>query len=485
MSDDLAMLDATAQAALIRLGELSPVEAVDAAIERIERLNPELNAVIHERFTQARIEAAGPLPDGPFRGVPMVLKDLDGVSAGDPFHAGMQHLKDAGYLADHDSWLTTRFRQMGAVFVGRTNTPEFGLLPSTEPAAYGPTHNPWDPTRSPAGSSGGSAAAVASGMVALGHAGDGGGSIRLPASVCGLVGLKPTRGRCSIGPEAGEAWAGLVSRLVVTRSVRDTAGVLDAVWGSAPGDPYTAPPPLRPYLDELTASPRALRIGWTNGSPDPTAPTHDDVAAVVRTAAEALAGLGHRVDEAAPASWADPDAGVAFTTHFLNAMGVWVAAEADHVGVLTGTAVTEAGVEPHTWAMAEFGRSVSGTTYFAAIEAIHAYGRTMAGFWADDDYDLLVTPTIPEAPWTLGQFGPEEGNPLAGMFRAAAIVPFTAPFNATGQPAISLPLGETPSGLPVGVQLVAAAGREDLLLAVAAQLEEALPWADRRPGIHA
>ena len=491
MSDELASLDATAQADLVRRGEASPTELVDAAIERIERIDPQLHAVIHPRFDRARTDAAGDLPEGPFRGVPMVLKDLDGYQAGEPYHAGTRHLRDLGYVADHDSWLTERFRDMGVVFVGRTNTPELGLLPSTEPLAQGPTRNPWDTARSPAGSSGGSAAAVASGMVPLGHAGDGGGSIRLPASVCGLVGLKPSRGRCSLGPEAGEAWGGLVARLVVTRSVRDTAAVLEAVRGSAPGDPYVAPPPSRPYTEEVGADPGALRVAWTVRSPDPAAPTFPEVAAVVGSAARLLEDLGHHVEERHPEVWDDEEAMAAFTGHFLNGMATWTAAELAQLGAAAGEAFHADAVEPHTWALAELGAALPSLAYHQAIDGMHAMGRRISALWAGTEpggggpVDLLVTPTIPEGPWPLGQLGATSADPTAGLVRAAGIVPFTAPFNVTGQPAVSLPLGSTESGLPVGVQLVAPYGREDLLVAVAAQLEAAAPWAHRRPAVHA
>src|SRR3954451_12455454 len=261
MRGDLATLDATGQAELVRSGEASPSELVDAAIERIEALNPELNAVIHPLFDKAREAAASELPDGPFRGVPFVLKDLGPHSEGDPFHEGTKFAKEAGHREDHDTELVKRFRRAGLVLVGKTNTPELGILPTTEPEAYGPSRNPWDTDRSTGGSSGGSAAAVASGMVTVGHANDGGGSIRIPASECGLVGLKPSRGRTTLGADYGDVYGGLVCEHVVTRSVRDTAAVLDAVAGAAPGDPYVAPPPARPFLDDVGADAGRLRVG--------------------------------------------------------------------------------------------------------------------------------------------------------------------------------------------------------------------------------
>src|SRR5437868_13607857 len=257
----MTMIDATEQARLVRDGEASPVELASEAIARIEELDPQLNAVIHPLFDEAREAAADELPDGPFRGVPFLVKDLSCYMKGVPVHEGMRVLKEADYRSDHDMVIAKRFRRAGFVTLGRTNTPELGILPTTEPVAYGATHNPWDLERSPGGSSGGSAAAVAAGIVAAAHANDGGGSIRIPASHCGLVGLKPSRGRVTLAPDFGDALGGLVAELAVTRSVRDAAGILDAVHGPAPGDPYAAPPPSRPYTDEVGADPGRLKIG--------------------------------------------------------------------------------------------------------------------------------------------------------------------------------------------------------------------------------
>lgn len=475
--DDLHLLDATAQADLVRSGEVSPRELVAAAVERAEALNGDLNAIIHPRYEQALGEAAGDLPDGPFRGVPFVLKDLDGSAAGMPLHMGTKALRDAGYVATVDDTLTARFRRAGLVVIGKTNTPELGLVPSTEPEAYGPTHNPWDPARTAGGSSGGSAAATAAGIVPMGHAGDGGGSIRIPAGACGLVGLKPTRGRVPVGPDVGEAWSGLVARLAVTRTVRDTAALLDAVAGPATGDPYWAPPPARPFLDEVGADPGSLRIGWVTDAPDGSATTDPEVAAAVERTAEVLEGLGHRVERAHPAALADPEVG----GHFLVAFGVWTARELDQIGEMLGTPVTEEGVEAGTWAIAEMGRTLTGAQFLAATEGLHRCARGVIAWWQEEGWDLLLSPTIPEVPPTLGQFGPQPGDPLAGVLRSTPMVAFTAPFNITGQPAVSLPLGTSGGGVPLGVQLVGAPAREDVLLRVAAQLEEAVPWADRRP----
>jgi amidase len=473
--DEFAALDATAQAALVRSGEISALELVDAAILRIERGNKTLNAVIHQRFEQARAEAKGALPDGPFRGVPFLLKDLDGFSAGDPYHAGNRALAEAGYVAPTDSYLTRKFREAGLVILGRTNSPEFGLMPTTEPLAKGPTRNPWNLGHSTGGSSGGSAAAVAAGFVPMAHAGDGGGSIRIPAASCGLVGLKPTRGRNSLGPEAGEAWGGLVARMALTRTVRDCATVLQAIQGEMPGDPYTAPLPLRPYPDELRVQGPRLRIGFTTRSGDAACVTTHECAQAVTETAQVLASLGHHVEEARPAVWESAAYFDTSMAHFMTAYGVWTAAELDRVANLIGRPLTEADVEPGTWLIAEPGRSASGLAYLAAIEFFQQGAREMARFWSDDGFDLLLTPTVPEPPPPLGQFHDAQ-NPLQGLIRSAQIIPFVAPFNITGQPAISLPLHTSRAGLPIGVQLVAATHREDLLLRTAAELETARPW---------
>lgn len=482
--DELPVLDAVALAAAIRAGELSPTEAVDVAIARAERVNGELNAIIHPRYDKARAEAAGDLPDGPLRGVPIVVKDLDGVTAGDPYHAGTRHLRAVGYEAQHDSELHARLKAAGAVIIGRTNTPELGLQPTTEPAVYGPSHNPWNLDHSTGGSSGGSAACVAAGVVPIGHAGDGGGSIRIPASECGLVGLMPSRGRHSLGPEAGESWGGLVRRSAVTRTVRDTALVLDTIAGLAPGDPYGAPTPARPYGEEVGADPGRLRIGLRVQPGDPSIAAHPDCIAAVEHAAELLRGLGHEVAPAEHELFDDADAVAAFTGHFINAFGAWTAAEVDHLGRMSGTPVTPEGVEAGTWAIAEMGRAVTALQYLEALDFFNTFTRRMAAWWAAGN-DLLLTPTLTEPPPRLGEFTDTPENPLNGLFRGASLVQFTSLFNVTGQPAISLPLWWNDEGLPVGVQLVAAYGREDLLIRVAAQLEQAAPWADRRPPVWA
>jgi amidase len=475
---DLAWLDAIDQAELVRRGELSPAELVDAAIARIEKLDPQLNAVILPAFDRARRRARelerG--SDAPFRGVPFLMKDLGGAEAGAPYGAGMRLLKDAGFVESEDSHLAMRLRGAGFVSLGRTNTPELGLLPTTEPEAWGATRNPWSPEHSAGGSSGGSAAAVASGMVAAAHASDGGGSIRIPAAHCGLVGLKPTRGRCSFGPSLGERWAGFSCELVVTRSVRDTAALLDVLAGPMPGDPYFAPPPAASFRAAAAADPGRLRVGFLARSPREGISVDPECAEVVRRAARALEGLGHRVEESHPAALEGTEAVGAF----VRVVACNVARALEVAGGRVGREVGPNDVEPLTWAVAEHGRTTSVAQYLAALEFVHRLGRRMAGWW-EQGFDLLLTPTTAAPPPRLGELGSTPEEPLRGFLRSAPFGAFTSPFNQTGQPALSLPLHRTASGLPVGAQLVAAYGREDLLLAVAGQLERALPWRELRP----
>ncbi|MHB8244475.1 MAG: amidase [Acidimicrobiales bacterium] len=473
-----AWLDATAQAELVRTGQASPVELVDAAIERIERVNPELNAVITPLFDSARATAAAGCADGPFKGVPFLLKDLLCHSAGDPIYEGMSFLKRQGHIESDDTTLASRFRSAGFVFVGKTNTPELGILPTTEPVAFGPTRNPWATDRSTGGSSGGSAAAVAAGLVPAAHGNDGGGSIRIPASECGLVGLKPTRGRTSLAPAFSETMGGLVCEHVVTRSVRDTARILDAVAGSTPGEAYVPAPPHRPFSEEVGADVERLRIGLLTTAS--TGEVHPDCIAAATQTAHLLESLGHIVDESHPRALDEVD----FTGNFITLWSVGTAWNIDYWARVCGKAIGQDDVEPLTWALATMGKAFSGPQYLAAVEWLLSFSRRVQQWW-DEGYDLLVTPTIAEPPPTLGQFDSPPDNPLAGLFRAGALVPFTPQFNVTGQPAISLPLAWNGDGLPIGSQLVGRAGAEDLLLRVAAQLEQAKPWADRRPIVHA
>jgi len=491
MPDDLSMLDATAQADLVRTGGATPLELVDAAINRIEKVNDELNAVIHPLFEKARATATGATAtsDTPFHGVPIVLKDHDGSSAGDPLHHGNKLLKELGHVADEDSYLIAKLRAAGFIPVGKTNTPEFGLMTTTEPEAYGPTRNPWNTNHSTGGSSGGSAAAVASGMVPVGHAGDGGGSIRIPASECGLFGLKPSRGRVSLGPEAGEAWVGLVQRHVITRSVRDSAAVLDALCGPMSGDPYFAPPPARPFLDEVGADPGRLRIGIRTNAPAAMAVTDDECVAAAEDAARLLESLGHHVEIASPPALDETD----LVDFFVAVMMTDVVREVEEVGRIAGREVGPDDFEALTWTYYEMGKTYTSIQHLEAIDAAHAWTRRVASWFTPaagtgggGQFDLLLTPTLAEPPPEIGDLVGTTEDPLRGMARATVFAAYTAPFNVTGQPAMSVPLyWEASRDLPIGVQLVADHTREDLLLRVAAQLEAARPWADRRAPVHA
>ncbi len=479
---ELAFMDAHDQAALVRNGDATPVELVDAAIARVEAVNPALNAVIHERFSRAHDEAADAGAErfgGPFRGVPIVVKDLDGGLAGEPFHWGNRLLAAIGHTAARDSYLFARLKAAGFVIIGKTNCPEFGLLPTSEPTVYGATRNPWDPDHSPGGSSGGTGAAVASGMVALGHAGDGGGSIRIPASMCGLFGLKPTRGRVSLGPDEGESWSGLVVRHVLTRSVRDSAAVLDVIAGPMPGDPYSAPPPARPFADEAGADPGALRIGIVTTVPNGMATVDAECAAAADATGALLQSLGHSVEPAYPPALTDDSV----IGPFLTIVDVAVGHDVALVARSAGRDVTAADFEALTWSYAERNRTLTTTDYVDALEAIRAWSRRVATWWTDDGFDLLLTPTTAALSPAIGTVQGEDAD--GALIAALPFALFTAPFNMTGQPAMSVPATWSASGLPVGAQLVAATAREDLLLRVAAQLEQARPWADRRPPVHA
>jgi amidase len=474
-ASELSGLDATDQAELVRSGQASPSELVEAAIATIVALNGEVNAVIHQRFERAREEAAGPLPAGPFRGVPIVVKDLSLRMAGEPYHCGSRFLKAADHRSDHDSYLTRRFRATGVVVVGRTNTPEFGSTVTTEPLAYGATRNPWNLARSTGGSSGGSAAAVACGMVPLAHATDGGGSIRVPASECGLVGLKPSRGRVTHGPDLGEGWMGATTDGVLSRSVRDTAAALDGISGYEPGDPYTAPPPLRPFVAELAAEPGELRIGLLDHPLADGVTGHPECRAAVVEAGNLLEALGHRVELDHPVALEEPE----FSERFVTIVAVTTAHDLDRWEAVIGRAPTDEDVERGNLALRGMGRKVSGAGYLDAVNWLHAWSRRAQAWWAEGAFDVLVTPTLAVPPPELGYLS----DPELGGRRLREVLQYTSQFNITGQPAISLPLHWTADGLPVGVQFVARYGAEDVLLRLAAQLERAQPWAGRRPPV--
>lgn len=462
MPDDFERLDATAQSALVRSGEVTSRDLVEAAIARLDERNPSLNAVIHPTLDRAVEHADGGTAGGPFAGVPFLSKDLVCHEAGLPFHEGNAHLAEIGWTASTDQELAIRFRDAGLISLGRTNVPEFGMRPVCEPAAYGPTNNPWNLAHNPGGSSGGSAAAVAAGIVPVAHANDVGGSIRAPASHCGLVGLKPSRGRSCMAPDFFDAMGGLAEELVVTRSVRDTATVLDAVCSRpAVGDWHPTWAASESYATEATMPPPRLRVGFVTSTE--AAPTNDAVQAAVRATANTLNGLGHEVTEAHPAAL-DEDIATFAMPHYASGTA-WVIDH--HWPRVIGHEIPEHQIEPINLLLREIGRSVSGPALLDARERAQAWTRRLLGWWGD--HDVLVCPVVPTPP-------PRTGDDHDD----AHLISWCAPFNVSGQPAMAVP-ASMHAGLPVGVQLVAAHGREDTLIRLAAQLEAETGWLERHP----
>ncbi len=475
MSDALADHDATALAELVRRREVTPAELLEAAIARLEAVNPRINAVVTKLYERARAEAAGVLPDGPFTGVPFLTKDLLAMIAGVRHTAGTAFQKD--WVAPIDTELVRRLRRAGLVVFGVTNTPEFGILPTTEPALHGPSRNPWDPGRTTGGSSGGSAAAVAAGVVPMAHGNDGGGSIRIPAACCGLFGLKPTRGRNPLGPAIGDIMHGLVVEHALTRSVRDSAALLDATEGADAGAPYVAPAKSRPYRAEVGARPGRLRIGWTDRAIN-GAPLDPECRAAIEDAMALCRELGHELVELK----LDFD-GNALTQAFIM---IWAGGNAwtlEEAAQRIGKRPRQEDFEPLTWAMSEMGRSVPVVKYLESLSALQRASRRIGELFTT--IDVALTPVLAQPPLPLGSMDAEPGNPLAGFFKAALFAPFTPMANMTGQPAMSVPLWWTPAGLPIGSHFIGRFGDEATLFRLAAQLEEARPWAGRRPPIHA
>lgn len=480
IAHDTRWLDAYDQVALVRSGQLSPSELVDAAIERIEADGH--NAVIRATFADARhTAAAATIAAAPMAGLPFLMKDLWAATEGQVAtdgNAALKALPAPAYATD--SVLVGRWRAAGVSFAGRTNTPEFGLLPTTEPDAFGPTLNPWDRTRSPGGSSGGAAAAVAAGLVPVAHASDGGGSIRIPASCCGLVGLKPSQGRISAGPGEGDE-AGLGVQLVVSRSVRDTAWFLDLAAGPGVGDTIVAAPPTRPYVDEVGADPGSLRIGFLAHSP--RGELHPDGRAAVEHTAALLASLGHRVEAANPSILDSDEYLRPFSAMWSSNTGLNLRRLSEQLG----RPATADDVEPLTWALGQRAGRFSGTDLAASLAAAVRCRRLLRAWWAVDGWDLLLTPTVADLPPKLGVMATNREDPISPFRYSGGFAAFTSAFNISHQPAISLPMhwsapsDTAPEGLPVGVQLVADYGKEDVLIRVAAQLESAAPWAHRRP----
>ena len=489
--------DATALTEAFAAGDSDPIEAAQDALDRLARLNPSLNAVLHQRPEAAMAEAGeaaarwsdrrarrthdGPVADTPFDGVPIAVKDLGCEQAGEFHHAGARFLVELEWRGTQDSHLYRLLRGAGMVSIGRTNTPEFGTTITTEPAVYGATSNPWDVSRSPGGSSGGSAAAVAAGIVPVAHGNDGGGSIRVPAAACGLVGLKPSRGRVSTAPRLGEHRGGFAVDGMLTRSVRDAARCLDVIGRPAPGDPYVAPPlaPGVSFADSIEAarSLRPLRIAVSVGAAIGTAGARatEPVRHAVEQAAALLTELGHHVEtDTCPHGWYSDE----LTDHAIVVRTVGMAAEMDGWAERLGRPMTPEDIEPANWWSAELGRSLPAAAYVSALEGLSRWRRGVMSFWrqpgahadpASSGFDLLLTPVLGDVTPPLGYLS----DPAEGARRLRSLIGFVDQANVSGQPAISLPTAHDPDGLPLGTQLIAAHGAESLLLAVAEQISEA------------
>jgi amidase len=488
--------DATGLAELVRDKEVAPTELVEAAIEQIESFNPQLNGVVATRYDRALSEADQSVNlDAAFPGVPFLLKDLWAPLAGEPMACGSRSMRN--HIASADSELVARYLRAGLIVLGKTNTPEFGLAPVTESELSGPCHNPWDPERTSGGSSGGSAVAVAACGVPMAHASDGGGSIRIPASANGLFGIKPTRGRNPQGPDMAESWFGLSEPHAITRSVRDSARLLDATRGADLGATHTAPTPERPFAEEVRKNPGRLRIAFTTGALLSTHEMDMRCVAAVEDAARLCEELGHEVTEATPAIDVE-----ALTDAFVTLAISGGALDVEMAARLTDSKPKADNFELVTWIMYLAGKKTSAVALGKALETAKQSHRTVAGFM--EDYDVLLTSTLGEPPWPIGDLDPTEAetrqlkvvkaapasllidrlvNALAGELLRP--IPNTPLFNMTGQPAMSVPLSWTPEGLPIGIQFVGRFADEATLFRLAAQLEAARPWWERRPPMFA
>lgn len=487
MKQDLSQYDAVALAALLKSKSLSASEVLDWTLSQIDRLNPALNAVIHRFDDMARAAAAEAQraldsgTGGPLTGVPLLLKDLLAECKGTPFNEGSRACQ--GYVSKIDTELVRRYKAAGLVICGKTNTPEFGGSPATEPVLHGATRNPWDLSRIPGGSSGGSAAAVAAGLVALGHANDGGGSIRVPASCCGLFGLKATRGRNPLGPLFGDMGNGIIHEHVVTRSVRDSAAVLDISAGPAPGDPYYPQLPVRPYSEEITRAPGKLRIGFLTSIPagwHSRTTLDPDCLAAVQDAAALCESLGHEVEEVPASRLASAGVldvfTVVFSSFIAHVVKYWERERGRPIGAdeLEGT----------TWGWYQSAVQKSAGDYLQAVEDMQRFARFIAHWYADEGYDCLLTPTMSVPPPLLGTLNPRSPEDTSWIDGVMSCACFTCIENLTGQPAMSVPLYWNAQNLPIGVQFAGRYGDEATLLRLAAQLEAARPWVKRIPSVH-
>jgi Asp-tRNA(Asn)/Glu-tRNA(Gln) amidotransferase A subunit family amidase len=472
--DDYRRHDGLGLAALVRKGEITPAELLETAIAAAERLNPAINALSQKLYDEARASLCALDGAAPFVGLPFLLKDVSTAMKGTRTLNGSRLFADAP-LAEVDSTLTERYRCAGAVIFAKSTTPELGLAPSTETSLTGATRNPWDLSRTAGGSSGGAAAAVAAGIVPIAHASDGGGSIRIPASCCGLFGLKPTRARTPSGPLVGEGWGGLSCGHVVSRSVRDSAAMLDATQGPAAGDPYHAPPPARPYLAEVGLAPGRLRVALQR-QPLSGVAVAPEVQRALDDAAALMEALGHRVEEATlPGDWGE--LGRALWVLVASNVSLSLRRRAEQAGVK----LTSDLVDPVTWNAVEFSRTLDVEAYPAALLSVHRQGRLMAAF--HEAHDVILSPTLATPAPPLGVLTTTNPDLEAYGRALTAFMPFTQVFNMTGQPSMSVPLSWSEAGLPIGLQFSAPFGDEATLFRLAAQLEQARPWFDKTPAL--
>jgi amidase len=489
MGDELIGFDAIGLSELIRKGDITPTELLDIIIDRVEKINPKLNAVIYKMYDQARAAAIDmisgtkvpKISDSIFFGVPFLLKNLFAECKDTPFTDGSRSVQ--GYTSKLDSEIVKRHKAGGLIIVGKSNSSEFGILTTAEPTFYGPTYNPWDLSLTPGGSSGGSAAAVASGIMPMAHGSDGGGSIRIPASCCGVFGLKPTRGRNPLGPLFGDVGGGILHEHGLTRTVRDSAALLDVTSGPELGDPYYAPPKNGPYLTEVGRDPGKLKIGFLSRVPEgwnEETALHPDCEAAVKDAALLCEDLGHTVEEISNGQLAFPDLPQNFIIIFISFVGHAFAYWERELG----KKIKQDEVESVTWELYQESLKTTGASYLVAMENLQRFSRKLAVWYHKGNYDLLLSPTMRIPPTKIGAFDPTLEDPMKSIRIALSFVAFTRTQNITGQPAMSVPLYWNEDEIPIGVQFAGCFGDEASLFRLAGQLEQARPWADKKPPTH-
>lgn len=477
MIAEYAELDGLALAGLVRSGQVSALELVEEAIRRAEALNPQLNAVVYRMYDEARAQAVTVPRDATFAGVPFMLKDMTAHYAGTPTTHGCKVLAEVA-PSGHDTELVKRFKRAGLLTVAKTSTPELALSATTEPSFRGPARNPWSLGHTTGGSSGGSAAVVAARIVPIAHGGDGGGSLRMPASCCGIVGFKPSRMRTPHGPDCASIWESCCGEFVMSRSVRDSAYLLDEVAGQDVGAYYSAPAQARPFRDEVASDPRPLRIAWSAGGPAQVE-AHPDCVAAVTHAARLAADLGHHVEEACPLLSADFLA--AMGEAFMGMLAIETARDMEEISAQVGRKPAAADYEPANWALAEMGRRYSGIDAVRFKRVLHEAARRVGPFF--EQYDVYLAPTLGKPPVPIGELDPRMTDSDEYFRLMFEFMPFTSLFNICGSAGVSLPLWWNTQGLPIGTQFVTRMGNDGLLLQFAAQVERAQPWAGRRPAL--